>query len=527
MIDTHCHLNSNAYSKDRDEVIKSAFADGLECIIVPTAEPKDFNKTIKLVQQYENIYCSIGVHPHNAKEVDNKVLEDIKKLATYDKVVAIGEIGLDYHHNHSLQFEQMYAFEQQIKIAQELSLPIIVHNRESDADMIKLLSRYYPTGQAQEDIREKSNDNNSNSKVFFQKEKIRIKNTQPGVFHCYSSDVRMLDKVLDMGFLISFTANITFPKMDMDEVVLNVPMDKLLLETDSPYMTPPPNRGQRNVPQAVKVVAEKISKVKNISIEEVIKMTNANAKKLFGLSLCLILFIFGSLLFGTNELNAQTNTNQDSYYDDWEYYDDFPDIYVRRLGFGPLFISNTFVDRYTEGAKSFSHEGIFAFGGLVNFRIIENLIIQGVYTYAKNNTFVSRLPDSTKGWIDPNYHKAVELSVIGMLNPRQMINFYGSAGTAYFINKLSRNYDGQKFYFDDKKLGMNAGVGIFINFSLGNAGTLVVNGEWKINFRLDEIALNYDPRHAPGTENYNRPSQYSQMSSMPRGGIIWYIPFLK
>ena len=114
MIDTHCHLNSNSYNKDRDEVIKSAFADGIECIIVPTAEPKDFQKTIKLVQDYENIYCGIGIHPHNAKEVDSKVLEDIRKYASNNKVVAIGEIGLDYHYNHSSKEEQMFAFEEQI-----------------------------------------------------------------------------------------------------------------------------------------------------------------------------------------------------------------------------------------------------------------------------------------------------------------------------------------------------------------------------------------------------------------------------
>lgn len=492
MIDTHCHLNSNSYNKDRDEVIKSAFADGIECIIVPTAEPKDFQKTIKLVQDYENIYCGIGVHPHNAKEVDSKVLEDIRKYASNNKVVAIGEIGLDYHYNHSSKEEQMFAFEEQIKIAQELSLPIIIHNRESDNDMITVLEKYFP-------------------------------NSQSAVFHCYSSDLLMLNKVLDMGFFVSFTANITFPKVNMDEVIFNVPMDKLLLETDSPYMTPPPNRGQRNVPQTVKIVAEKISKIKNISIEEVTKMTSANAKKLFGLSLCLVLFTFGSLLFGTNELHAQVNTDYDYYYDD-DY--DEPDPYVRRLGIGPLFGSNTFVDRYTTGNKSFSYEGIFAYGGLVNFRITEGMIIQGAYTYAKNMHFVNRLADTAKDWLDPSYHQAAELSIIGMFNAKQMVNFYGSTGLTYFMNKVSKNLNEKKYFYDDK-LGMNAGVGIFINISLGNAGTLVVSGEWKINFRLDATTLEYDPRLSPGDKDYNKPTTYTSISSMPRGGIIWYVPFLK
>jgi hypothetical protein len=365
-----------------------------------------------------------------------------------------------------------------------------------------------------------------------QKEILQVIDSHLAVFHCYSSDLLMLNKVLDMGFFVSFTANITFPKVNMDEVIFNVPMDKLLLETDSPYMTPPPNRGKRNVPQTVKIVAEKISKVKNISIEEVIKMTNANAKKLFGLSLCLVLFIFGSALFGTNELYAQTNINYDYYYDDDDYYDDY-DPYVRRLGFGPLFGGNTFVDRYTTGAKSFSYEGIFAVGGLINYRVFDNVIVQSAYTYGKNMHFVNRLADTNKDWLDPSYHQAVELSVIGMFNSKQMVNFYGSAGVTYFMNKISRNlwtYDNpvnEKIYFDDNKLGMNAGVGIFINIALGNAGTLVVNGEWKLNFRLDAINLDYDPRLSRDNSDHNKPTQHTSMSSMPRGGLIWYIPFLK
>ena len=530
MIDTHCHLNSNAYSKDRDEVIKSAFAEGMEYIIVPTAEPKDFNKTVKLTQQYEKIYCSIGVHPHNANEVNEKVLEDIRKFATNNKVVAVGEIGLDYYHNHSPKDVQHFAFEQQLKIAQELNLPIIIHNRDSDEDMITVLDKYFSSTTCHTALDAVSPDTNDNARGLRNKPAMTGNMENIGVFHCYSSNnLNTLNKVLEKGFYVSFTANITFPKVNLDEVILNVPMEKLLLETDSPWMTPPPNRGKRNVPQTVKVVAEKISKVKNISIEEVIKMTNANAKKLFGLSLCLVLFIFGSL-FETNQLYAQTNTNQ-GFYDDWDDdWDDFPDIYVRRLGFGPLLISNTFVDRYTTGARSFSHDGIFAVGGLVNYRLFESVILQATYTYAKNNNFVNRMPDTVKDWIDPNYHRAVELSVIGMFQPRQKVNFYGAMGMTYFMNQLSRNFGtsvADKVYIDDNKLGMNAGVGIFINFNLGNAGTLVINGEWRIGFRLDKTELNYDPRHAPGSENYYKPSVYNQMSSMPRGGLIWYLPFLK
>jgi len=153
---------------------------------------------------------------------------------------------------------------------------------------------------------------------------------------------------------------------------------------------------------------------------------------------------------------------------------------------------------------------------------------------------VDRLPDSLKSIIDPNFHNAIEFSVIGMLVPRNMVNFYGSIGTTYFMNKISKNFGPQegedkqywetKHYFDDRKFGLNTGVGIFVNFSLGNMGTLVINGEWKVGFRLDKISLDYDPREPPWREGSPNPkyrvkTDYSSMSSIPRGGIIWYIPF--
>ena len=500
MIDTHCHLNDNSYDTDRNEVINSAFTAGMEFIIVPTTKPADFRKTLEIAEENEKIYCTIGVHPHNAKEVNDTVLENIKKIASNDKVVAIGEIGLDYHYDYSPQDAQLFAFRRQIEIANELSLPIIVHNRESDYDMISILEKYFPTNKEE------------NEKLI------------GGVFHCYSSDLLMLNKILDMGFFVSFTANITFPKNNMDEVIANVPLERLMLETDSPYMTPPPNRGKRNIPQNVKIVAEKISNIKNISIDEVIKMTNANAKKLFGLSLCSLVFILGAFFFDSNELYSQTNIDADD-----DYYDDYheQDPYTRRLGFGPLFGANTFIDRYTTGNRSFSHEGIFSYGGLVNFRVLDYLIIQGAYMYSYNTNYVDRLDDTTKHWLDPNYHHAIELNVLGMSNAYQMVNFYASIGATYFMNKLSRNLQGEKMYIDDNKIGLNAGIGIFINFSLGNAGTLVVNGEWKFGFRLDKIELDYDPRLSPIDENYSKITKYSSMSSIPRGGIIWYIPFLK
>ncbi|MPN02225.1 hypothetical protein SDC9_149439 [bioreactor metagenome] len=189
--------------------------------------------------------------------------------------------------------------------------------------------------------------------------------------------------------------------------------------------------------------------------------------------------------------------------------------------------TNTFVDRYTTGAKSFSHEGLFSYGGLINFRVFDNIILQAAYTYAYNDKFVNRLPDSVKHWLDPNYHHAIELNLIGMLNSERMVNFYGSVGGTYFINKLSKNFNNHKFYTDDNKLGINAGIGAFVNIDLGEGGTLTFNAEWKLSFRVDITKLDYDPRISPTLETYRTPTEYTSMSSVPRGGIIWYMPFLK
>jgi len=491
MIDTHCHLNDKAYNKDIDIVIKTAETAGVEYFIVPATMPEDLEKTIKIADRFDNVYCALGVHPHDASKFNENVFNNILKLSKQQKVVAIGEIGLDYHHNFSVPDKQKYAFKRQLEIGLETGLPIILHNREADKDVISIL---------------KSDRNNE----------------LEGVCHCFSSGVEVAEELLEMGFYISFTANITFSKTDMTEVVKVVPIDRIMLETDSPYMTPPPNRGKRNVPQNVIKVAEKISNIKSISLEEVIKMTTENAKRLFRIPILVL-----SLFLLSNNLYSQDSYNDDYYYDE---YDEKPDPYYRKLGFGPLLGTNTFVDRYPSGLRSFSYEGIFSAGAYLNYRFLENFIFQAAYSYSENYKLVNRLPDSLRNpdFIDPNYHNAMEFSIIGMVIPKNMVNFYASIGTTYFKNQISKNLgvsEGGKHYFYDENWGLNTGIGIFINFSLGKMGTLVVNGEWKLGFRLDEIVLDYDPRETAGSDKYKVPTKYSTMSSVPRGGIIWYIPF--
>jgi TatD DNase family protein len=496
MINTHCHLNDNSYNEDLDKVVKEAIDNGVKYIIVPATNPDNLEKTISISDRFENIYCAIGVHPHNASQVNDAVCDKIKSLAKHnkDKVVAIGEIGLDYYYNLSTHREQIYALNRQIELAMSVGLPVILHNRDSDIDMINELHKY---------------------------------SGLKGVCHCFSSDIEMASKLLEMGLYISFTANITFPKIDMSEVINNIPLNRIMLETDCPYMTPPPNRGKRNVPQNVLKVAEKISNIKNILLEEVIRMTTENAKRFFKLPILVILmFMLEVAFFNVNNLYSQSN---DEYYDDDNGYEE-EDPYFRKLGIGPLLGTNTFVDRFDSGIESFSYEGLFSVGALINYRFAENFIAQVAYSYSENYKLVDRLPDSTEGWIDPNYHNAIEFSIIGMVRPRNMVNFYLSLGATYFMNKLSRNFGinaNEKYYFDDRNIGINGGVGAFVNFSLGNMGTIAINAEWKLGFRLDKVSLEYDPRESPSSPKYKVPTDYSTMSSVPRGGVIWYLPFFK
>ena len=269
MIDTHAHIDTSAFDEDRDLVIKRAFETGIESIIIPGIEPKDFENILALTDRFDNIFCAMGIHPHYAQQVTKENLEIIEKNAINPKVVAIGEIGLDYYYDFAPRDIQKEAFSSQLKLAKTLNKPVIVHNRDSDSDLLAILK----------------NEQDGNLK---------------GVLHCFSGDRNMLNEAIDLDFHVSFTGNITFKKSTLTEIVEITPLERILLETDSPYMTPVPLRGKRNEPSYVNYVAQKISEIKSIQINEVIKMTTANAKRLFKLTILLLLIPLFSLFSQSN-----------------------------------------------------------------------------------------------------------------------------------------------------------------------------------------------------------------------------------
>ncbi len=254
LFDTHTHLDDVRYDEDRDLLIKKIREEGVSLILNAAADPGNIDQVVELSEKYDFIYSAVGVHPHNVKDMNESVVEEIKVLAKSKKVVAIGEIGLDYYYDNSPRDLQRYWFARQIGIARELSLPILVHDRDAHEETLGII-KDEKTGEV------------------------------GGVFHCYSGSVEMARDVLNNNFHIAIGGVITFKNAKRAvSVVKYVPMDRLLIETDCPYLTPEPFRGQRNDPGKVRFVAEKIAEIKGISFEEVAAATLENGKRLFGIA---------------------------------------------------------------------------------------------------------------------------------------------------------------------------------------------------------------------------------------------------
>ena len=233
-----------------NEIIQNAKENGVEKIIVPAANPKDFSAIIELINKYDNIYGMLGVHPSDAKDWDDSLIDKIKKLAENKKIVAIGEIGLDYYWDKSFNDLQKEIFIKQVKLANELNLPIDVHDREAHKDTFDILKEY-----------------NKGSKV---------------VMHCFSGSVEFAKECIKEGWYLGIGGVVTFKNaIKMKEVVRNVPLERILLETDAPYLTPVPFRGTENQPAYVKFVAEEIAKLRGIDLYNVIKVTELATQEVF------------------------------------------------------------------------------------------------------------------------------------------------------------------------------------------------------------------------------------------------------
>ena len=250
-IDTHVHLNADQYEEDVEAVIQRALAAKVEKMVVVGFDRKTITKAMELAEQYAFIYAVVGWHPVDAIDCTEEDLEWIESLAAHPKVVGIGETGLDYYWDKSPKDIQQELFRKQIRLAQKVSLPIIIHNRDATADVVRILK---------EEEAEKTG----------------------GIMHCFGGSVETAKECIKMNFMISLGGPVTFKNAKTPkEVATEIPLDHLLIETDAPYLAPHPNRGKRNEPAWVTLVAEEIALLKELPVEEVAHKTTANALKIF------------------------------------------------------------------------------------------------------------------------------------------------------------------------------------------------------------------------------------------------------
>jgi len=248
--DTHAHLDDSAYTEDFEEVVERMQLAGISRVTNVGCDLPSSDRSVKLAQDYDFIYAAIGIHPHNAEGVTDETWAKLLVMAKQPKVLAWGEIGLDYYRDRSPRVLQKEIFIQQIKCANEVGLPIVIHNRDAHQDVLEIVKAHPPK--------------------------------YGGVFHCYSGSWEMASVLLNLGFYLSFAGPVTYKNARHTvEVAGQAPMDRILVETDSPYLTPEPRRGKRNEPTFVRETVQKIAEIKNLTFEEVAFQTMRNAETIF------------------------------------------------------------------------------------------------------------------------------------------------------------------------------------------------------------------------------------------------------
>jgi len=254
-IDSHAHIDGPEFEADRDEIIERARAAGVSVILnVGTGDPHSgaFERAVALGQKYDSVYTALGTHPHDARFYDDKAEEKIKSLVTSERVLAWGEIGLDFHYDNSPRDAQVEVFKRQLRAAREYDLPVVIHTREAESETIDILKTEYDGAERR------------------------------GVFHCFSGSKDLAQRALELGFMISFSGIVTFKKADeLRDVAQSVPLDRLLIETDCPYLAPIPYRGKRNEPAYVVEVARCLAGIHGVEVEEIGRVTSHNFVSFF------------------------------------------------------------------------------------------------------------------------------------------------------------------------------------------------------------------------------------------------------
>jgi TatD DNase family protein len=259
-VDAHAHLEDPAFANDVDIVLKQAEEAGVDAIVTAGSDLASSRRAVALAGQYEPVYAAVGFHPHEARKMTAGDIQELRDLAAHPKVVAIGEIGLDFYRNHSPREAQFDAFRQQLTLAAELGLPVVVHARDAEAEVEEELTTWAQDG-----------------------------SLRHALLHCFSGDLAQAERYAALGFLVSFAGPVTYPKNDeLGTITRRLPLSHMAIETDAPYLPPQGHRGHRNEPAHVAVVAERIAALRGLSFESIAEATSVNAASFFKIPLRLV-----------------------------------------------------------------------------------------------------------------------------------------------------------------------------------------------------------------------------------------------
>ena len=285
LFDTHAHLHDPWIGDELPDVMARALEAGVERIVTIGCSLEDSRNAIAVAEQYDNVWATVGLHPHDAKDWNTDLEAEFRRLAAHERVVAIGEIGLDFYRNLSPHADQYRAFEGQLGLADELELPVVIHSRDAHEDTFGLLEDWAQSHSPPAAGEQMSRLDSSSPPALRGEMSRRDRGGSPlGVIHCFSGDADLAHRYHDLGFLISFAGPVTYPKNDaLREAAKNLPIEAIVIETDAPYLSPQPRRGKRNEPANIRLTAEHIAEVREEPIGAVARQSNSNALGLFQL----------------------------------------------------------------------------------------------------------------------------------------------------------------------------------------------------------------------------------------------------
>lgn len=273
LADTHAHLNSPRFKEDLEQVIVRAKAASVGLIVTVGTDLESSHTAVALAHQYPGVYAAIGIHPHEASKAEPGALAKLTHLSEDAAVLAIGEIGLDFHYNFSPPEKQREVFTAQLELARRLNKPVVVHDREAHAEIMSILQKFAGATEIAPDASPTT------------KAVAASHQSLQGVLHCFSGDEAMAQQAVEMGFYLSFGGPVTFENARrLQALVRTLPLERIMLETDCPYLTPHPHRGKRNEPAYVRLVAETVASLRGVAFEHISQVTTANACQLFGLA---------------------------------------------------------------------------------------------------------------------------------------------------------------------------------------------------------------------------------------------------